>query len=147
MFFDYLYFLNCFRSGPEVFLAKIGNMDKDHGNFVSFSNFVNVSRSTFRPRQTHAFLKFSDFPARFVDFKFVVLSKLELPRRSKVNLSIHCDFFGNIHSLDDERYLSILTQWHANGRPSAISKRKIYVLCDWESVARFEILYHYQFTI
>ena len=111
-----------FRSGPEVFLAKIGNMDKVHSNLVSFSNYLNEPSDLDLPT---LFLNFYDFPARFADFRKLVLSKLELTRRAKVTLSIYCDFFGTIHSLDDDRYLSILTQWHANGRLLAILKRKI----------------------
>ena len=64
---------------------------------------------------------------------------LELPRRANFSFAIHCDFFGAIHSLDEDRYCSVLAQWRANGRPLEISKRKIYVLCDWESVIRLKI--------
>ena len=129
-------FANSYCRGPEVFLAKIGNMDKDHPNFLSFSNFLNLSHSTFRPRLIHAFVNIADFPARFSDFRNVILTKLELPRNANVSFAIHCDFFGAIHSLDEDRYRSVLIQWKANGRPLEIFKRKIYVLCDWESVVR-----------
>ena len=136
-FFEFFQTKIC--SGREVFLAKIGNMDKDHPNFMSFSNFLDLNPSTFRPRLTHAFVNFDEFPARFSDFRIVILSKLELPRRANFSFAIHCDFFGAIHSLDEDRYCSVLAQWRANGRPLEISKRKIYVLCDWESVIRLTI--------
>jgi hypothetical protein len=98
-------FLKCFDRGPDVFLAKIGNLDQTHGDFLSFSDFLKESGSSFRPRRTHAYLMFRTFPQTFTKFRKLVLTKLELPRRVNVSISVHCDFFQAIHCLVDDSYL------------------------------------------
>jgi hypothetical protein len=134
LIFDSLHTSNC--RGRDVFLAKIGNLDRDHHNYMSLSNFFEsvIERHSFRPRLSHAFVIFGEFPARFVDFRKLVLTRLELPRAATYSFAIFCDFFGSIQSLDGERYRSVLSQWKANGSPMEVLKRKIYVMCDWESV-------------
>ena len=137
--------LKCFDRGPDVFLAKIGNLDQSHGDFLSFSDFLKESGSSFRPRRTHAYLMFASFPDTFPEFRKFVMTKLELPRRANISISVYCDFFQAIHGLDDDRYISVLTQWTSKGRPLFVFKRKFYDLCDWQSLVRFEFVDHCHF--
>ena len=120
-------------------LVKIGNLDRAHGHFQSYLNFVQSTGSHYRPTQTHAFLKYQDFPQDFALFHRLVLTLLELPRESVVSVMVYEEFFGCIHALDSERYMALKAIYETRGRPNLVSRRKIYVICDWESVARFII--------
>ena len=54
-----------------------------------------------------------------------------------MSVMVYEEFFGCIHALDSERYMALKAIYEARGRPHLVSKRKIYVICEWESVARF----------
>ena len=85
-------------------------------------------------------MKFQEFPHDFALFHRRVLTLLELPRESVVSVMVYEEFFGCIHALDSERYLALKAIYEArSGRPQLVSKRKIYVICEWESVARLII--------
>ena len=84
-------------------------------------------------------MKFQEFPHDFALFYRRVLTLLELLRESVVSVMVYEEFFGCIHALDSERYLALKAIYEARGRPRSVSKRKIYVICEWESVARLII--------
>ena len=75
----------------------------------------------------------------FRSFLLYLILGSELPRESVVSVMVYEEFFGCIHVLDSERYLALKAIYETRGRPHLVSKRRIYVICEWESVARFII--------
>jgi hypothetical protein len=118
--------------------VKIGNLENPHGTFESFSDFASRTRTTFTPQQTHAFLNYADFPPSFAELFKKVVSLLHLPRESCMLLMIFQDIFKSIHALDVERYAALKAVFDARGRPKNLECRKIYVICEWDSVVRKE---------
>ena len=116
---------------------KIGNLHQHHDKLESFSAFASRTQSTFTLQKTHAFLNYAEFPAVFADFFKKILSLLLLPRETIASVMIYEEFFKSIHALDAERYAALKAIFAARGRPQILERRKIYVICDWESVVRF----------
>ena len=125
-----------FCRGPDLFLVKIGNLHQPHDKFESFSAFASRTQTTFTPPETHAFLKYADFPVVFADFFCNILSLLRLPRETIASVMIYEDFFKAIHALDFDRYNALKAVFGARGRPRDCERRKTYVICDWKSVVR-----------
>jgi hypothetical protein len=124
-------------SGSDIFLVKIGNLDRRHGPFESWRSYVAESGSKYEPRVTNAFLKFQDFPSDYAHFHRLILSTLELPRESAITIMMFEEYFGAIHALDHFRYAALKSIFEARGRPKQIERRKIYALCDWRLIERY----------
>ena len=123
--FYYILFLG---RGPDVFLVKIGNLDRAHDHYQSYLEFVQSTHSNYCPTQTHGFLKFQEFPHDFALFHRRVLTLLELPRESVVSVMVYEEFFGCIHALDSERYLALKAIYEARGRPSQNANKTVACL-------------------
>ena len=123
--------------GSDIFLVKIGNLHRRHGDFESWREHVAEVGSKFEPRVTHAFVKFQDFPSDYAHFHRLILSILELPRESAISIMMYEEYFGAIHALDQSRYAALKAIFEARGRPEQIERRKIYAICDWRLIERY----------